>query len=98
VGIEQTLQKEIQESNRWVEKADGVYKRDLIKRIELINWVLENMKNTDKNICKIIEFKMNEILIKIKKTDSIFELDPLDSELRILNWILYEVCSNEIKY
>jgi hypothetical protein len=24
-------------------------------------------------------------------------LDPLDSELRILNWILYQVCSNEVK-
>jgi hypothetical protein len=96
--LEQLLLDEIQESKRWIGKAEGVYKRDLIKRIELINWVLENMKNPDNNICKIIEFTMNEILIKIKKTDSIFELDPLDSELRILNWILYEVCSNEIKY
>ena len=39
---------------------------------------------------------MDEIIIKIKKTNSIFELDPLDSELRILNWILYQICSNEI--
>jgi hypothetical protein len=39
---------------------------------------------------------MDEILIKIKKTNSIFEMDPLDSELRILNWILYQVCSNAI--
>jgi len=23
--------------------------------------------------------------------------DPLDSQLRILEWILYQVCSNEIK-
>ncbi len=53
------------------------------------------MKNPDNNICKIIESKMDEILIKIKKTDSIFELDPLDSELRILNWIFYQVCSEE---
>jgi len=29
--------------------------------------------------------------------DSIFEADPLDSEVRILDWILYIVCSNEIK-
>lgn len=35
--------------------------------------------------------------ITSKKTDSIFEMDPLDSELRILNWILYQVSSNEIK-
>jgi hypothetical protein len=38
---------------------------------------------------------MDEIITKIKKTDNIFELDPLDSELRILNWILYQVCSNK---
>jgi hypothetical protein len=44
-----------------------------------------------------IESRMDEIITKIKKSDSIFELDPLDSELRILNWILYQVCSNEIK-
>ena len=29
--------------------------------------------------------------------DSIIEKAPLDSELRILDWILYQVCSNEIK-
>jgi hypothetical protein len=34
--IEQTLQDEIEESNRWIDTAEGVYKRDLIKRIELI--------------------------------------------------------------
>ena len=56
------------------------------------------MKNEDgDDICKIIESRMDEIITKIKKTDNIFELDPLDSELRILNWILYRVCSNEIK-
>jgi hypothetical protein len=97
VGIEQTLQKEIQESNRWVEKADGVYKRDLIKRIELINWVFEQMKNPDTFICAVIEFKMNAIIDEINKKDSIIEQDALDSELRILDWILYQVCGNEIK-
>lgn len=39
MGIEHTLQKEILESNRWVDTAEGVYKLDLIARIELINWV-----------------------------------------------------------
>jgi hypothetical protein len=29
--------------------------------------------------------------------DSILEADPLDSELRILDWILYQVCFNETK-
>ena len=61
-------------------------------------WVLENMKNDGTDICKIIESRMDEIIIiKIIKTDSIFELDPLDSEWRILNWILYHVCSNTEK-
>lgn len=91
MSVERLLQNDINDSQRWIDKADGVYKRDLAKRIELINWVLENMKNPDNNICKIIEFKMDESLIKIKKTDSIFELNPLDSELRILNWIFFQV-------
>ena len=95
--IQQTLQDEILESKRWIDTAEGVYKRDLIKRIELMIWVLENTKNEGTDICKIIESRMDDILTKIKKTDSIFELDPLDSEIRILNWILYQVCSNERK-
>ena len=92
---EQILNKELEESQLWLsrEKDESTYKRDLKKRIELINWVLENMKNPNTNICKLIESKMDEILIKIKKTNSIFEMDPLDSELRILNWILYQVSS-----
>jgi len=40
---------------------------------------------------------MNEIVLKINQTHSIFESDILHSELRILDWILYRVCSNEIK-
>jgi hypothetical protein len=32
MSIEQTLQKEIEESKRWVDTAEGVYKRDLIAR------------------------------------------------------------------
>ncbi len=67
MGIEQTLQEEIKESKRWVDKAEGVYRRDLIKRIELMIWVLENMKNDDTDICKIIESRMDEIFTKIKK-------------------------------
>jgi len=55
------------------------------------------MKNPDIFICEVIETRMNEIIDKINKIDSIFEADPLDSELRILDWILYIVCSNEIK-
>lgn len=97
--IEQTLLQEIEESKRWlnIEKDESTYKRDLIKRIELINRVLENMKNPDIQICDLIEYKMNEIILTINQTHDIFEADPLHSELRILDWILYQVCSNEIK-
>jgi hypothetical protein len=99
MSIQQALQKEIEESKRWleVEKDDTIYRRDLQKRIELINWVLENMNNPDIPICDNIESRMNEIIDKIHQMDSIIEVDPLHSELRILDWILYRVCSNEIK-
>jgi len=99
MSIEQLLQTEIQESERWIEieKENSTYKRDLKKRVELINWVLENMKNSDIDICSVIETRMNQIIDKINKTHSIFEADPLDSELRILEWIFYQVRSNEIK-
>ena len=53
------------------------------KRIELINSVLENMKNTEIQICDHIETKMNEIILKINQTYSILEADKLHSELRI---------------
>jgi len=52
------------------------------------------MKNPD--ICAIIESRMNEIIDKINKKKNIIEGDPLDSELRILDWIFYQVCSNEV--
>ena len=55
------------------------------------------MKNPDIQICAVIESKMNEIIDEINKKHSIIEQDPLDSELRILDWIFYQVCSNEIK-
>jgi len=55
------------------------------------------MKNPDINICALIETRMNELIDEINKKDSIIEADPLDSEVRILDWILYIVCSNEIK-
>ena len=44
--IVQILQQEIDESNKWLdrEQDESIYKRELKKRIELLNWVLENMK------------------------------------------------------
>ena len=95
--IEQILQKEIEESRTCLdrENEETTYKRDLQKRIELLNWTLENMKNPNIYICDLIESKMNEIILAINKTYSIFEADKLHSELQILDWILYQVCINE---
>ena len=97
--VQQTLLKEIEDSQRWldVQKEENTYRRDLRKRIELINWVLEEMKKPDIFICEVIETRMNEIIDKINEKDSIINSDPLDKELRILDWILYIVCSNETK-
>jgi hypothetical protein len=95
--VEQILQKEIEESRTWLdrENEDPTYKRDLQKRIELLNWTLENMKNPNVYICALIESKMNENMLAINKTYSILEADKLHSELRILDWILYQICVNE---
>jgi hypothetical protein len=95
--VEQILQKEIEESRTWLdrENEETAYKRDLQKRIELIKWALENMKNPNIYICALIENKMNEIIETINKTHSILEADKLHSELRILNWILFQVSSNK---
>jgi len=97
MNAQQTLQKEIEESKTWLnrEKEESTYKRDLKRRIELINWVLENMKNPDIQICILIESRMNEIILAINKTYSIFESDRLHSKLRILEWIFYQVCVNK---
>ena len=59
MSTEQILLKEIEESKRWfeIEKDDSTYNRDLQKRIELINWVLDKMKSPDISICEIIESK-----------------------------------------
>jgi hypothetical protein len=38
---------------------------------------------------------MDEIITKTKETDSIFEVDPLNGELRILNWIFFQLCKDQ---
>ena len=68
----------------------------VFQRIELVNRVLETMNNPDILVCEMIETRMNEIIDKINHMDSIIKADPLHNELRIQNWILYQVCSNEI--
>ena len=97
--VTQILEQEIKDSELWLSRTqeESTYKRDLKKRIELIDWVPENMKNSEINICAVIESKMNEIIDEINKKHTILEQDPLDSELRILDWILYQVCKNEMK-
>ena len=97
--VEQILQKEIDESKKWLdrENEETTYKGDFQKRIELINWVLENMNNPDIPVCDNIESRMSDIILKINQTHSIFDADKLHSELSILDWIFFQVCSNEIK-
>lgn len=95
--VDQILQQEIKDSEVWLsrEKEESTYKRDLKKRIELINWVLQNMKNPDVEICGLLESRMNETIQEINKIDSVFDSDILETELRILDWIFYQVCVNE---
>jgi len=52
------------------------------------------MKNPDINLCALIETNINELIDKINEKDSILQADPLDCEVRILDWVLYVVCSN----
>ena len=99
MSVDQILQQEIKDSKLWLSRTheESTYKRDLKKRIELINWVLGNMKNPNVEICSLIESRMNETIQEINKKDSIFESDILDSELRILDWIFYQVCMDQQK-
>jgi len=55
------------------------------------------MKNPNVEICSLIESRMSETTQEIKKKDSIFENDILESELRILDWIFYQVCKDQQK-
>jgi hypothetical protein len=95
MSIEQRLQNEIQESKRWVdiEKEDTTYKRDLAKRIELINWILEKMNNPYIPICEVIESKITSFILEINQTQDIFEADKLHSEWsKGKNKFLYRLC------
>ncbi len=53
------------------------------------------MKNSEVEICSLLESRMNETIQEINKTDSIFNADKLHSELRILDWIFYQVCMSQ---
>lgn len=95
--LENVLKNELEESKLWLsrEREKSTYRRDLTKRIELLSWVLEDLKNPEIQICNILESKMKEIILKINQTHSITQSDKLHSELRILNWIQYQVCSSK---
>ena len=97
--VVQILQQEIKDTEVYLnrEKEESVYKRDLKKRLALLNWVLENMKNPDVEICNLLESRMNNVVLTINQTHDILEADKLHSDLRILDWIFYQVCSNKIK-
>lgn len=97
--VDQILQQDIKDSQTWLsrEKEESTYKRDLIKRIELINWVLEVMNNPKVQICEVMESRMNDVILKINQTHDIFEADKLHSELRILDYLFYEVCKDQQK-
>jgi hypothetical protein len=55
------------------------------------------MKNPNIQICSLIESRMNETIREINKTGSIFDSDKLHCELRILDWIFYQVCKDQQK-
>lgn len=61
--LQQILQKEIETSETWLrrEQEESTYKRDLKKRIELINWVLQNMDNPNSSIYQMIENRIQEL-------------------------------------
>lgn len=84
-------------SERWIDTVEGVYKRDLVKRIELIKWVLEQMKDPQINICELMELKMNNIILEINQTHDIIEADKLHSDLGIMDWLFYQVCKDQQK-
>jgi hypothetical protein len=69
MSVYQILLQEIKDSELSLSRTHegSVYKRDLIKRIELINWVLENMKNPNVEICSLIESRMNETIQENKQ-------------------------------
>ena len=95
MNLEQILEKELKESKLRLsrEREESTYKRDLIRRIELLSWTIINMKNPEIQICNILESRMKETILKINQTHSIIQSDKLHSELRILNWIFYQICT-----
>lgn len=95
MNIKQILEKDLEESKLSLsrEREESIYKRDLIKRIELLSWAIRNMENSDSQICDILESRMKKTILKINQTHSMIQSDKLHSELRVMNWMLYQVCN-----
>lgn len=92
MAVEQILQKEINKSEIAWSRNWGVY---IQARSSKKDWTIKlDFRKYDIYICEFIETKMYEIIDIINQTDSVLEADPLHSELRILDWILYQVCIN----
>ena len=55
--VDQILQQEIKHSQIWLsrEKDESTCKRDLKITIELIHWVLQNMKNPNVEVRSLVE-------------------------------------------
>jgi hypothetical protein len=47
--VQETLQNGFEDSKRWLDREtdESTNKRDLQKRIEIINWLLQKMKNSE---------------------------------------------------
>ena len=89
MGIEQTLLQENEESKRWLnlDKDESTYKRDLAKRIELINWVLENMKKPDIQICALIESKITQKEYLYSFENYRIKYDNINKDFEICNLV-----------
>jgi hypothetical protein len=60
--------------------------------------IQQTLQNEIEDSKRWFELEKNESTYKkVNKLDSAVEADQLHSELRILDWIFFQVCSNEIK-
>lgn len=62
--LDQILQEEIKDSELLLSRGndDSAYKRNLKRRIELINLNLQNMKNPNVEIISLIDSRLNETI------------------------------------
>ena len=55
------------------------------------------MNKPNLQICEVMESKLSEIILKINQTHDAFEADKLHTELRILEYLFYQVCKDQQK-